>query len=248
LRKEFAEEQRAGFPRLKRVPDTHVIRFLDHFAGLNPVEQSELTAILADWSSYKLLGTTPIPTPTVERFTRATTYVALAEGLRYTGVQLLAGLAKGALHGGLDGWFRLKGISGLALQPPDNLLPNPTDLAPVRIPTLRRLVGSAFATLFATNVAEVGDGIWRYDGTLAESLLKVLIRYSGKMGQPQLKYQVEVGGNGRLIAGPDICFESVLGVGFGRWDYITRENAERSVDLLCELVEYMARLPGRLPA
>jgi hypothetical protein len=37
-------------------------------------------------------------------------------------------------------------------------------------------------------------------------------------------------------------------VGFGRWDYLTKENAERSVRLLGELVEYVARLPERLPA
>ena len=49
LRNEFAEERRTGFARLKRVPDTQVIRFLDHFASLNAVEQLELTAVLADW-------------------------------------------------------------------------------------------------------------------------------------------------------------------------------------------------------
>ncbi len=36
LRNEFAEEQRAGFVHLLRVPDTQVVRFLDHFAGLAP--------------------------------------------------------------------------------------------------------------------------------------------------------------------------------------------------------------------
>ena len=73
LRNEFAAEQRDGFPRLKRVPDSRVIRFLDHFASLGPVDQSELAAILADWSSYKFTGT-PIPTSTVDKFTRATAF------------------------------------------------------------------------------------------------------------------------------------------------------------------------------
>jgi hypothetical protein len=67
------------------------------------------------------------------------------------------------------------------------------------------------------------------------------------MGRPQLQYEVEVRGHGRIIAGPNLCFESVLGAGFGSWDYLTQENAERSVALLCELIEFVARLPERLP-
>ena len=67
------------------------------------------------------------------------------------------------------------------------------------------------------------------------------------MGRPQLQYQVEVRGKGRVITAPNLCFESILGVGFGWWDYLTQENAERSVALLGELVDYVARLPERLP-
>ena len=96
-------------------------------------------------------------------------------------------------------------------------------------------------------VREICDGFWRYEGMLAESSLKVLIRYSGRMGRPQLQYGVQVQGKGRAITAPNLCFESVLGVGFGRWDYLTQENAERSVGLLGELVEHVARLPERLP-
>ena len=51
LQKEFAAEQAAGFSRLKRVPDSRVIRFLDHFASLDPSAQSELAAVLAEWAS-----------------------------------------------------------------------------------------------------------------------------------------------------------------------------------------------------
>src|SRR6478672_8909804 len=84
LRNEFAEEQRAGFPRLKRVPDTRVIRFLDHFDTLSHIEQSQLTAVLAEWSSYRLAGTS-LPLPIYEQFTRGTAFPGRAEGLRYTG-------------------------------------------------------------------------------------------------------------------------------------------------------------------
>src|SRR5262249_54813326 len=110
LRDEFAEEQRAGFARLKRVPDTRVIGFLDDFATLSPSDQSDLAAVLANWSSYKLSGD-PLPASVIEQFTRATCFRHLAEGLRYTGVNLLAGLAKGEPHGGLAGWLQKTGIT-----------------------------------------------------------------------------------------------------------------------------------------
>src|SRR5947208_1740751 len=108
LRDEFAAEQRAGFPRLKRVPDTRVTGFVDDFATRSPSDQSGLAAVLAEWSSYTLSGE-PIPPSVVEQFTRATCFRHLADGLRYTGVTLLAGLAKDDSLGGLAGWLQKTG-------------------------------------------------------------------------------------------------------------------------------------------
>jgi hypothetical protein len=247
LRDEFAGEQHAGFARLQRVPDSRVIRFLDDFATLSPSGQSNMAAVLADWSSYKLSGD-PMPPAVLEQFTRATCFRGLAEGLRYTGVNLLAGLAKDESHGGLAGWLQRTGITGRAAQPPENLVRDSEELIPVKIPTLRRLVKSAFAQFFASNARDIGSETWCYEGRFGESSVKVLIRFSGKMGRPQLAYQVRVQCQDRALTAPDLCFESVLGVGFGRWDYLTQDNAERSVELLRELVEYVAKLPERLPA
>jgi hypothetical protein len=248
LRREFAAEQSEGFLRLKRVPDTRVIGFLDHFASLSPEKQSELAAVLADWSSYRLLQR-PIPPATVEEFSRATAFPGSVEGpgLRYSGMNLLAGFAKEAGQAGLGTWFQTRGITGLALQLPQTLVRDVADLVPVKIPTLRRLVKVALAQLFAPSVRDIGSEMWRYEEMLAGSSLKVLIRYSGRMGRPQLDYSVEVRGEGRVLSGPSLCFESILGAGFGGWNYLTQENAERSVGLFCELIEYVARLPGRLP-
>lgn len=247
LRNEFAAEQRAGFARLKRVPDTQVIRFLDHFASLNTVQQAELATVLAEWSAYHFSGTA-LPHSIYEQFARATSFPDRAEGLRYTGVNLLAGLEKGGSPGGLAGWFQSRGITGLALQPPEPLLSGLGDLVPAKTTTLRRLVKTVFDALFAPNARDIGSESWRYEGKLGKSALTVLIRYSGRMGRPQLDYQVQVRAEDRTLTAPNLCFESVLGVGFGRWDYLTQENAERSVRLLGELVEYVAQLPERLPA
>jgi hypothetical protein len=249
LRAEFVAEQNADFARLRRIPDTHVIRFVDVFTALPPTEQADVTDLLAHWSSYTFLGQ-QIPPPLVERFERfsqLTRRKGFAEGLRYTGVNLLAGLARShTARGGLSGWLQSQGVTGLAARPPELLASGIEDLTPVKIPTLRRMVQRAFRMRFATDTQDLGSEMWRYSGKFEETAIVVEIRYSGRMGRPQLDYSVTVQPPNVGWTLHRITFESIFGVGSGWWDYLTAENAERSVALLCDLIEYTARLPERL--
>ncbi|HEY2787075.1 MAG TPA: hypothetical protein VGJ05_19090 [Fimbriiglobus sp.] len=247
LRAEFAAEERAGFPRLSRIPDTRVVKFLDHYASLPSDQKQELAAILADWSSYKFISE-PLPQSTYERFAQATAYPNRVEGIRYSNVKLLAGLAKDYGSRGLAGWFQSRGVGRLALKPPDNLLPSIAELVPIRIPKLRKLVHAAMADAFSPVATDIGSGFWRYDGKMSGTPIRLQIRFCGKMITPQLRYDVSVYSPGCTISAPSVCFESVLGVGYGTWDYLTEENAPRSIALLCELLEYVAGLPERMPA
>jgi len=52
LRAEFAAEQSSDFARLKRIPNTRVVRFLDTFTRLSPTEQSGVVDALTEWASY----------------------------------------------------------------------------------------------------------------------------------------------------------------------------------------------------
>ena len=143
------------------------------------------------------------------------------------------------------GWLQSAGITGLAAQPPENLARHLEELIPVKIPALRRMAGAALARRFGANAQDFGSEIWRYEGQLEGTPLKVTIRYSGRMARPQMAYEVEVAHRAWPLTG--VRFESILGAGFGMWNYLTRENAERSVALLCDLVGYVAELPERLP-
>jgi hypothetical protein len=42
------------------------------------------------------------------------------------------------------------------------------------------------------------------------------------------------------------CFESVLGMGFGHWNYIVEENVEDAMILLEDLIKYSVTLPKRM--
>lgn len=243
LQSQFTEEKSTGFARLRRVPDTHVIRFLDHFESLNEVEQTHLASVLAEFASYPLSGT-PAPQAVLETFTRATAIPGRSGGLRYTNVNLLAGLKKE--HGDLLKWFQGRGISGAAMQLPELLVGDVSELVPAKPASLRRLVQTRFAQRFAAHARDMRSEIWCYDGAAGESSVRVTVRYSGRMTRPQLDYQVQVWPPNRTTATRPLCFESVFGVGHGQWDYLTKANAERCVELLGELVEYLVKLVERL--
>jgi hypothetical protein len=97
-------------------------------------------------------------------------------------------------------------------------------------------------------VTEIGDGIWRYENTLGGSSVKLLLSFGRNLADAQLRYEIAVRNPTCTLDTPGLCFESLFGVGLGFWDYLTEANAGRSVELLCDLVEYVARLPERVPA
>ncbi len=117
LRNEFDEEYRGGFARLKRVPDTQVVCFLDHFARFTPSEQSERIAATAERSACRFSGE-QMP-PSVRSFSETVGKDKPKGGVRYTGVTLLAGLAKSKTVGGLLGWLQSTGSQALPRNPPN---------------------------------------------------------------------------------------------------------------------------------
>src|SRR5262245_16297391 len=48
LRAELAEEAASGFARLRRIPQTDIIWFLDYFSGLSGAEREAILDALAD--------------------------------------------------------------------------------------------------------------------------------------------------------------------------------------------------------
>lgn len=178
------------------MPDTKVIRFLDHFDSLDPAGRSSLLTILVDWASHQLAGTPP-PNPAYEQFSKATSFPGRRGGYRYLDVNLLAGLAKEKEHSQLLDFFRQQQVMDLALVPAEGLAHEPSDLVPVKPAALRRRVNATLQELFAPQVTDIGSETWRYQGQLEGSDLKLDIRYSGRMGRPQLSYNAEVRGRTR---------------------------------------------------
>lgn len=253
LRKEFAQEATAGFPRLKRLPNTGAIRFLDYLNGLESAEQGALLDALAHFNTAvffpELAGSEVAERqqhPVFGPFLEAMAFRGFGGGYRYTPVKLLAGIAKDQAVGGLEGWIKNFGFTGLELQPREDLLPNLDCLKPIAPARLRKLIDKALATLFKAQKTKLASDHLRYEGVLGTATIKVDLLFApAGPGRPrQLQYLL------RIFLGGDFTWGYANYEGLWslpcNWDYLTEENAPRSIDLLAELVTYLTGLAGRV--
>src|SRR5262245_40110992 len=109
LHNELVAEKNAGFPKLSRVPDTLVFKFIDHVGNLAAAEEAELLPLLAKKAALHFLPERDSEMPAIMAKPVYQKFVAawsggLASGIRYTPVHLLAGIAQDKNVGGLDGW------------------------------------------------------------------------------------------------------------------------------------------------
>jgi hypothetical protein len=234
---------------LKRIPSTRIVRFLDYWGDLTAEEQHELADALVDRGSNYLTLRLPSSPPSGDaysRFAEATQWRGFGGGLRYTPIKLLAGVAKDSAIGGLPGWCRTLGFSGQSLIPPESLLAGVESIVPVKTASLRRRLEAALIPLAAPKVRKMGEGMWNYRGMLDGCAISLTTIYGQRLCDPDLQYTVVIERGGWLTSNLT-CYEALLGVGNGAWDYLTEENVDRSVVLLCELLQWLARFVAALP-
>jgi hypothetical protein len=250
LRSDFAAEAAAGFPRLKRIPCTYFIRFLDYFVSLDTAGQEGLLDGMAQFGSavfFPNAGPAEYEQrkrhPALQRFDAMLNSMDFNGGYRYVDVKSLCMVARTTELGGLDGWIKSRGFSGLALQPREDLLPNLSYLQPAKPAVLRKLVDAAFQKLFAAKKSKSGGGDVQYTGSLGDSPLTVWLDFGSQLGQ--LRYGVSVANPAHTIKFVRVAYESLWCHHLG-WDYMTEENAARSIDFLAEQVAHLAQLADRM--
>lgn len=235
LRAELSTEVEAGFPRLRRVPQTKIIQFLDYFEALSPGERSELLGELAARAAIRLRpgsASSFPPAPAFDRYwSTITSQGPFSGGLRYCDVKSLVMVPR--IFGGLEGWIETTQrpwVSERALQPREDLLPGLGSLVPARAPELRKRVKSALLEKgFKAEATKGAEQVYVHP-----SGIPVHVDFGSRMGQ--LCYGVgDVRSQGML------SYELLWGQP-GGWDYLTEENAARSIEQLPELIEAVARL------
>ena len=253
LRADFMAEADAGFPTVRRVPSTDAVKFLDHFATLKSAEAATLLDAFALAHALQFF-----PPPAVYReglelnenvsalvqFRNATRTGQFAYGLRYQDLRM----ARSALRDPESMRHMAETRSKLDFvprdDPPTELMSEPDRLKvqAAKAPLLRKLIDKAFAQLFAPRKTKQPGGTLQYAGSIGSTELTVSVIFSNMYGQ--LHWWV----NMRML-NPNLKAVRVQDFwGTYGWDYLTEENAPRSIDLLCERIVYLARLRERIDA
>jgi hypothetical protein len=243
LRKQFEHAADSGFPLLARIPATQVVRFLDYFASLAAADRADLLDALADCAASLLNGRAWPETAARQRLLDVLvprgpgTFVG---GLRYTDVKFLAGVPR--LFGSMDAW--LGRYSDLARRARADLLPDPARIEPARAADLRKRVKAVLRERgYAASACYGSTRFLSPDGILVDC------DFGSRLGQ--LRWSVLVGAER-----PDLPMHGHRWISYERlwslssdWDYITVENAPRSIEALPGLVDETVRLAGlRSPA
>lgn len=244
LRAEVSSEAEADFPRLRRIPQTKVIQFLDYFDNLAAQDRASLLDALALRAAV-MINPGPRPTypstPAFDSYWRSVTSPGpFTGGFRYCDIKTLAKIPELAEFGSYEAWIekcQRPWVSELALQAREDLLPSRDCLTPVKAPHLRKLVKTALeARGFTPAIAKGAE-----HKLVHPSGAVLRVDYGSYMGQLCYHVSANCGETRLLMASFEMLWSQP-----GGWDYLTAENAERSITFFPELVEYLVQLPGRI--
>jgi len=238
LRAEFDGEWQTDFARLRRIPSTQVLRFLDYFAEQPSDEQSALAADLAQNALCIFFpGQAQVLHPYTSgkaAYRRYVDTMPLISDWKYMGTRLLRGFLAEDKRSQTDSL-------------PDEVRREAEAIVPTSASSIRKVVRARFAELFGTTPTNLGGGNWRYEGHFQDIALRIDIDYGGR--SDQLRYWVSVHSPTRQMTLRHLSLEAMMGFPIQTsWDNLEQANLDPSIALLGELVIYCAELPARLPS
>jgi hypothetical protein len=246
LRAGLAEEAAAGFPRLTRIPYTDIIWFLDYYDGLAAAERTALLDALARAGAWfffpRQSSREPEMDPVLMHFRETIGRPGGKGGTRYTDVKMLCMDPSLREPGGYHESWR-QHFTALHFRPRADLLPDLSHLKAAKAPLLRKLVNAALTRLFAPKKEKQPGGACKYVGPYGNGELTVWVDFGSMLGQ--LRYEVSLKNAAYPLPAARLCYERFWGAHLG-WDYLTEENAARSIDFFAEQVVYLAKLVDRV--
>jgi hypothetical protein len=246
LRTELAEEAAAGFPRLRRIAQTDFIWFLDYFAGLAAAEREALLDALAQGGAMAFFprqsaGEQEIA-PALARLRERRERPGSKGGTRYMDMKTLCMNPSLRAPGGYHPSWR-ENLTELHFQPRTDLLPDLSHLKAAKAPLLRKLVNASMTRAFQPKKEKQPGGSCKFVFPYGNGELMVWVHF-GSM-PAQLIYHVSLKNAASEFLITLLSYESLWGAASG-WDYLTEENAERSIDFLAEQIVYLAKLADRV--
>jgi len=258
IRAEQQEEAFQGFPTLRQIPSTGIIKLLDYFDTLSPDEraaqiefQAQLAALMFFPAPLIAVAHEQLRTmePAALRRAEAMSAPIFAYGLRYQGLRMHRAIMNDPESMGQLARTR----ATLDFTPRDDLpaeLVGSTpirDIVTARAPLLRKLLNRMLRARLGARPDKRPGGELVYEGALGAVPLRVSIIFSNLYAQ--MVYGVTWSIRERNLLAQRLTYESLWGMNTG-WDYLTEENAVRSIDLLdrllvrfAEPLERIATLP-----
>lgn len=256
IRRELESEAAAGFPTLLRIPSTDIIKLLDYIATLPPAELDPLIASRAHLAAlhffpapliaraHELFRTTD---PTTLRRAEAFQAPPYSYGLRYLDIRM----HRAAMRDPQSAAELAKTRARLDFLPRDDLPERLVGTTPIRdietikAPELRKLLNQLLKGRLGFAAQKRVGGELVYDGVIDGVPLRVSIIFSNLYAQ--MTYGVTWSARDRGLLAQRLTYEVLWGAGTG-WDYLTADNAGRSIDLLEELLHRIARLCTQVQA
>jgi hypothetical protein len=248
------QEADSGFPRVRRIPNSGIIRFLDYadsLADRQPFLESlarmHALGFLYSPDCHDTLLRLMAEDPVCIAMQNAMRSPSFSMGLRYAGLRMM----KAILSDRQSVEMMAQTRAGLDFTPRDDMPhelvfdPDPAHLKPAKAPQLRKLINAAFKDLFAPTKEKGLGGETIYTGALEGTMLKVHIDFAAR--GVQLVHGVSIPDDTRTVIVVGRTYEQLWGATTG-WDYLTEENAEASIRLLAENILELVRLRNRLKA
>jgi len=139
---------------------------------------------------------------------------------------------------------RVDGPSGLFSDLPETFVKKADSVNPTKASQIRKEVKRQFNEHFGASAENTGAGNWLYRATFSNRQFSVLIDYGG-MGD-QLRYWLQMSDRLTGIQTKTLCYEALLGVGLGRWDFVTADTLPNDISLLSEFIQELVTLPERI--
>lgn len=236
VRGRIEEEFTSGYPTLRRIPSEHTWRHLVALDVLGPNDRANLFEILAeraclfleteiDSAEWNRRYAESRKNPTLERYRNST---ALHLPWKYADPRYMRKcLNECRRFRGASGWLDFSPVRLAVVEAAEP--PKKCTAAKVRA-TIKR----SFKDRFQIRQVIAKHGLWFCPGEFSGRPFTLTLEWSW-MGGPL--YGLVVGRHILDRTAPPIAWETILGFGTGRWDFLCEHNLSDSVELLGEMIE-----------
>lgn len=236
FRREFKTEEAAGFARLSRVPDSHVMAKLAHYRSLSPADRLAFADCCAHWAHacYGFVVGAPAFDHTQHQFFSqwSSTLISGSWDTRKS-VPLLRSAVQ---------QYKIDTKRGVSSCVTKEEFECASSIRSVKAPELRKRVRATLKPLGYYRIDELGYYCCRQ----SDREFRVHVDYGGS--HAQLRYVVARPEFKDVHPLTQFCFERALGFGQGDWDFIVEENVENAFALFSDVVTYSYELPDRIRA